>query len=236
MALNPAVSSFHAANTSPNAWSEGPEAVFRAVVLSLSASAAVQAALVPRSRFEGQLAAFSKLHRGAIFIDNVGWIVAINDLVEFGDGLRNEGRQLTCAFAGDRVDLGRAIEVAYNGAYSPMRPVVVHRPSGKRPYLVDVIPVSAEHMTEPHPIRAVVLVNDLEARSNPRRESIQKAFDLTPREADLAYQLCMGATLQQAAAAIKISNEHARQRLKALMAKTGTSRQIELLLLLGRIE
>jgi DNA-binding CsgD family transcriptional regulator len=233
---NPEISSIRADRTSLDAWYDGPDVVSKALVIGTPASAALQAALVPSSRFEGQLAAFSKLHRGAICIDNVGWIVAFNDLVEFGDGLRNEGRQLTCAFASDRVDLGRAIEGAYNRGHPPIRPVVVHRPSGKRPYLVDVIPVPGEPMADPGATRAVVLINDLEARANPRQESIQKAFDLTPREADLAYQLCMGATLQQAATAIKISKEHARQRLKVLMAKTGTSRQVDLLMLLGRIE
>ena len=236
MASDRAISSFRSAATSSNAWPEGPEAVPRALVVSLSASAALQAALALPSRFEGQLAAFSKLHRGAICIDELGWILAINNLVEFGDGLRSDGQQLTCAFADDRANLGRAIGLACTGACPPMRPVVVHRPSGKRPYVVDVIPVPLGHMADPALTRAVVLINDLDARTSPRQESIQKAFDLTPREADLAYQLCTGATLHQAAAAIKISNEHARQRLKALMAKTGTSRQVELLLLLGRIE
>ena len=236
MASDRAISSFRSAATSSNAWPEGPEAAPRALVVSLSASAALQAALVPISRFEGQLAVFSKLHRGAICIDELGWILAVNNLVEFGDGLRSDRQQLTCAFANDSANLGRAIGLACSGACPPVRPVVVHRPSGKRPYVLDVIPVPLGHMADPAPTRAVVLINDLDARTSPRQESIQKTFDLTPREADLAYQLCTGATLHQAAAAIKISNEHARQRLKTLMAKTGTSRQVELLLLLCRIE
>ena len=96
MASDRAISSFRSAATSSDAWPEGPEAAPRALVVSLSASAALQAALVPTSRFEGQLAVFSKLHRGAICIDELGWILAINNLVEFGDGLRSDGQQLTC--------------------------------------------------------------------------------------------------------------------------------------------
>ena len=66
-------------------------------------------------------------------------------------------------------------------------------------------------------------------------DSTATKLDLTPRETDLAQQLCHGATLREAAQALQISEAHARQRLKVLMAKTGTSRQSEMLALFARL-
>lgn len=63
---------------------------------------------------------------------------------------------------------------------------------------------------------------------------VQESFALTPKEAQLAQALMAGTSLQQAAQALGISEGHARQRLQVLFSKTGTTRQAELLLLLGR--
>lgn len=199
-------------------------------------SAARQAAIVMRSHFEGELEAFSRLHRGALLLDEHGRILAMNDRVAFGDGLVCESGRLSATGSADRHALAQAIGGCSGfGVPTPTGPLVVRRPSGKRPYVVDVIKVPAGDMSNLQRARAIVLVNDLDAELRPRRESIQRCFDLTPRETDLAQQLCHGATLREAAQALQISEAHARQRLKVLMAKTGTSRQSEMLTLFARL-
>lgn len=199
-------------------------------------AAARQAAILTRSHFEGELEAFSRLHRGALWLDENGRIIAMNDRVVFGDGLVCEGGRLSATSSTDRHALALAIGgCGGTGAQAPASPLVVRRPSGKRPYIVDVIKVPAGDMTNLQRTRAIVLVNDLATEIRPRREAIQRCFDLTPRETDLAQQLCNGATLHSAALALQISEAHARQRLKVLMAKTGTSRQSEMLALFARL-
>jgi DNA-binding CsgD family transcriptional regulator len=62
-----------------------------------------------------------------------------------------------------------------------------------------------------------------------------RAFALTPAEARLAARLGAGSSLREAADGERIAFETARTRLKAVFAKTGTNRQMELALLVARI-
>lgn len=200
-------------------------------------AAARQSMLLARSKLDAELATFARFHRGAIGLDERGRIVAMNDLVSFGDGLLSESRQLSASFSDDRRLLQAAVAAACRRDLpcAPAGPLVVRRPSGKRPYVVDVIALPAGDLSAPHRHRSVVLVNDLERLPCPRPAAMRKVFGLTPRETQLATRLCEGASLREAAATLQISEAHARQRLKELMAKTGTRRQSELLLLLGRL-
>lgn len=202
-------------------------------------SAARHAALITRSRFEGEIDAFSHLNRGAICLDRDGCIVAINSRVIFGDGLLSSQMKLSAAFGDDRVALSRAISAASGTGTDGRAPapslVIVHRPSGKRPYVIDVFAVPAGDIAGPKRTRTLLVVNDLDSIVQPRRETMQRAFGMTPREADLADRLATGATLKEAAGSLQISEQHARQRLKSVFAKTGTSRQALLLAVLGRL-
>jgi DNA-binding CsgD family transcriptional regulator len=61
---------------------------------------------------------------------------------------------------------------------------------------------------------------------------LSQLFGLTRAEAALATQLSRGLQLQDAADALNISPHTARTQLKAIFAKTGVSRQAELVRLL----
>jgi DNA-binding CsgD family transcriptional regulator len=60
-------------------------------------------------------------------------------------------------------------------------------------------------------------------------------FGLTPAEARLATTLATGAALDDITDAFGIARETARKRLKAVFAKTATSRQAELVTLFARL-
>ncbi|MGI0523974.1 helix-turn-helix transcriptional regulator [Rhizobium giardinii] len=63
---------------------------------------------------------------------------------------------------------------------------------------------------------------------------IIEAFGLTPTESSLCKALSSGLALAEAASEIRISYENARQRLKSIFQKTGTSSQVGLRLLLAQ--
>jgi len=63
-------------------------------------------------------------------------------------------------------------------------------------------------------------------------ERLRDRFQLTPAEAALAMQLAQGAALPDAARALGIAYNTARSQLRAVFAKTGTHRQVELVTLL----
>lgn len=74
--------------------------------------------------------------------------------------------------------------------------------------------------------RSVVFVEPVDATS-PRdlRQALVAAYGLTPREAELAERLSTGMDVKQVAAAMRVSVEGARTRLKSAYGKTETRHQ-----------
>lgn len=199
-------------------------------------SAARHAQVIAHSRFEGELAAFDRMHRGAMLLDASGRLLERNQTLAVGDGLLdNTGRPAASHPDSDR-DLQRAITAARGrAAVSAPMPVVVQRPSGKRPYLVDVFAIPPGPVSALTRARVLLVVHDIDARAQVRPAVLQRAFGLTPKEAALAQALGAGVRLKRAAAQLGISEGHARQRAKSLLEKTDTATQGELLALLARI-
>ncbi len=66
-------------------------------------------------------------------------------------------------------------------------------------------------------------------------QALRETFDLTGAESTIVAELLAGRTLNEAAVARHISLNTARSHLRAILAKTNTSRQTELILLLSNI-
>jgi DNA-binding CsgD family transcriptional regulator len=81
----------------------------------------------------------------------------------------------------------------------------------------------------------LLAITDLEARSPLPEALLRSAFGLTAAEARLAARLGAGERLEDAAGALGITKNTARVQLRAVFAKTGTSRQPELVALLARL-
>jgi DNA-binding CsgD family transcriptional regulator len=119
--------------------------------------------------------------------------------------------------------------------------LAVPRPSMARAYQVLVAPVPEGPrervfgFTEMR-VAAVMVVSDPEAAPEPAAETLSRLFGLTPAVARLAAALAAGRTLAEHAEEAGITQGTSRWHLKALFARTGTSRQAELVrLLLGGI-
>lgn len=81
---------------------------------------------------------------------------------------------------------------------------------------------------------ALIALTPLTRTPAPGIELLTGLFDLTPAEARVARGLTEGLTLQDIAARQQLSGETIRTQLKAVLAKTGTERQAELVALLAR--
>ena len=119
--------------------------------------------------------------------------------------------------------------------------LAIPRPSAARAYQVLVAPVPERPrervfgFTEMRPA-AVMVVSDPEAAPEPAAETLRRLFGLTPAVARLAAALAAGRTLAEHAEEVGITQGTARWHLKELFARTGTSRQAELVrLMLGGI-
>lgn len=119
--------------------------------------------------------------------------------------------------------------------YERLSPAVIRR-ANAAPLLVRCLPVAGAARDLLGLARVVVTIDDLGAkRATPVPQQLRAAFGLSPAEARLAARLGNGETLRMAADAEGVTFETSRSRLKAIFAKTGCSRQTELVLLLARM-
>jgi DNA-binding CsgD family transcriptional regulator len=194
---------------------------------------------VHNGMIESQLDALGRAGFGAMTLDWHGRALGTNDRIRFDDGLELHGGRPVAAHRGDRA----ALQAAVDHAMRPERPstlrapvrVPLRRPSGRRPLLVEVLPLIGQPGMALLNAVALLLVTDLDAARAPHLGELQDVFGLTPREAAFAAWLATGAPLDVAAERLQISREHARQRLKAIFRKTETHRQGELVALLARL-
>jgi len=83
-------------------------------------------------------------------------------------------------------------------------------------------------------VAAVALVDTASRRRTPEL-SLRGAFRLTQAEARLASHLANGDCLDTVCDRLGIAKETGRNQLKSVFAKTGTSRQAELVLLIASL-
>ncbi|HJU29402.1 MAG TPA: helix-turn-helix transcriptional regulator [Candidatus Binataceae bacterium] len=81
---------------------------------------------------------------------------------------------------------------------------------------------------------AIVLVRDPERPATPGIAALQQLFGLTPAEATVASQLARGRSIGEIAARHRLSLNTVRTHLKNIFAKTGISRQSQLIALVLR--
>jgi DNA-binding CsgD family transcriptional regulator len=78
-----------------------------------------------------------------------------------------------------------------------------------------------------------VVITPIDRATVPGAEVLQGLFDLTPAEARIARAIGEAQTIEELAQTLQISRETVRTQLKAVLAKTGVSRQSELVSLLA---
>ena len=140
--------------------------------------------------------------------------------------LHIEGRDLNKALQEALSDVIRAQQ---DGATAVVRALRVRR-SGERADLGLVIrPVPPSDRGQGQAIPSVaIFVSDPDLRESASQQILGELFGLTPAEANLAILLARGLSLSEASATQHISLHTSRAQLKSVFAKTGVSRQAEL--------
>ncbi len=161
---------------------------------------------------------------------------AAEAVVAAADGLLVRQHKLVAESHRDSIRLGKAIDAAIRGhreALPQASCIVIARPSMKRSYAIQTLPVQSE---SPPPewcqdigsAAAVVLISDPEQKACVPEQTLTELYGLTPREAQLAAVLASGETLGQISETMKITIGTARNHLKSVLHKTGCHRQAEL--------
>jgi DNA-binding CsgD family transcriptional regulator len=208
-------------------------------VLPSLRSASRMAKLSWQSRFSGQLSAFERLGRGALLLDRQGRVLETNRCVRFGDGLDFAHGVLTLSRQSDRQRLERyltAVLHPHQGhLVSDDTTLVVARPSGRRPWVIDGISSTDALRSLHSDAAAVLLITDLEQSRDSGSTKLMQVFGLTVRESELALQIAAGRPLKSVAGKLGITEQHARQRLKDIYKKTKCSGQGDLIAVLSRL-
>ena len=187
-------------------------------------------------------AALDRLQFGVVIADASGRALVLNraaqEMATAKDGLFLRGGQLTAYRAEEAAALVRAIAEAVRTAArrsgqggSALR---ISRPSGRRPYAVLVAPLTPETAlaAEHQAPAALILITDLERRPEVLGRRLVELFGLTPAEACLAVALVAGTRLEDIAEERGVRMPTLRTQLRAVLDKTGTDRQADLMRLL----
>ncbi len=114
--------------------------------------------------------------------------------------------------------------------------LTIDRASGSRPYTVVVCPLNDQASFHGSFRAAVALfIMDPDAPVELRPQRLRALYSLTPRETELASRLLGGSTLDDIAHQLGVTMNTVRCQLKRIFQKTGTSRQSELVILLGSL-
>ncbi len=102
------------------------------------------------------------------------------------------------------------------------------------PMVVHIVPIRLAAQDVFSAAKCLIVITALTKEAGPDATLIQGLFDLTPAEARVAKAIAAGLQIREIAAIHEVSISTVQTQLKSVSAKTGTSRQSELVLLLSR--
>jgi DNA-binding CsgD family transcriptional regulator/PAS domain-containing protein len=189
--------------------------------------------------------ALDQLPTGVILVDASHRIVFANAAAErtltSGAGLTVEDGRLEAILASETTTLRSLVAAAVRtttggDALHPGGAMNVSRPQSGRPLsvLVTPVPIAANHGSSGQGAAAVLISNPDEPQA-PDAAVLRAVFGLTGAECRVVIAMCSGLSLEEAATLLEITKETARSYLKHAFAKTGTSRQSELVAVVGRL-
>jgi DNA-binding CsgD family transcriptional regulator len=191
---------------------------------------------------QAALDGLERTHSATIVVDGNGMILFATCLAEailqHGEGLQVLGGRLSSA---DRPAAARLALLIRSAAAATGPPgatrcggLAIERGEDRLPLTVLVAPFRPRQAGFGAPLlAALVFVRDPET-SSLAIDVLKDLFGLTRAQSAVAAQLADGESLEHIAAKLRISLHTARDHLKVVFAKTGTSRQSQLVALLTR--
>ncbi|RLQ21478.1 helix-turn-helix transcriptional regulator [Seongchinamella sediminis] len=200
--------------------------------------AALNRATSERDVYAGAVA---QLAMASIILDGQARVLSANPvaqaLLDEGDGLSLRGERLHIDGRDSHQELQQAVagvvRTQHRGEPSVVKALRVPRSAGRSDLGLVVRPVPASEWSEGQSSpSAAIFISDPDLHESASRQALAELFELTPAEANLAILLARGLSLAEASTAQNISQHTARAQLKSIFAKTGVSRQAELVRLI----
>jgi DNA-binding CsgD family transcriptional regulator len=161
-------------------------------------------------------------------------------LVTSDRGLQLKAGQLMACEVGDAKSLGDAIDAAVIGQVvagpSVLRTVIVRgRDRNASPLVLDVFPLPARTSHFSFDPRVLIVARGARGSNARRAVTLQAVYALTSAESEIAQQLAAGQSTEFIAANRGVAVGTVRAQIKAIMAKIGVSRQVELVMRLSQL-
>ncbi|MCB4803660.1 DNA-binding CsgD family transcriptional regulator/PAS domain-containing protein [Methylobacterium brachiatum] len=184
-------------------------------------------AMIEQARLAGLAEAFDVIARAAMILDSEGralrWNAAFGAL--FGADLKLAGGRL----AVEEGEAARQLEaLSRPSGRAPISAIVVARRDAA-PIAIHVVPLVGPTRGLFAGASTLLIASVPGSAPVPAATILQTAYRLTPAEARLAQTLSGGLTLAEAASRFAITAATARSQLKAIFAKTGATRQSDLI-------
>lgn len=158
---------------------------------------------------------------------------AAEDLLRSADGLRVRAGRLEAAAVGADITLQRGIQAAVTPGddQASGSSLLCARPSGHRPYVIEVVPTDPAGFAGSRR-HAMVVVADPEHESDTAPALLRRHYGLTPGETEIAVMVLNGGGVKDIAERMSLSQATVKTHLQHVFDKTGTHRQADLILLL----
>lgn len=184
--------------------------------------------------------AMNLLPTGLLLLDERRRVVLKNRgadrILELDDGLRLDRNGPSAESARENASLqaliADAMDAKVGGGTVSTGFLAVSRPSGEKSFAVMVAPLLDEGTSVVRDAAVAIFIADPAAGRLNDPEVLGAVYSLTHSEAELVRLLAQGLSLEEAAEARGVSMNTARSHLKRSFAKTGTSRQGELVRLM----
>jgi len=190
------------------------------------------------SRCVDFFAASEAVRHGLIITAPGREIVHINSAAErilrSNDGLRIRNGRIEAEAPRVEAQLQRSIHQALtlNGSDIWGGSLLCARPSGRRPYIVHVMPIDQTTFASPRSGRASIIIVDPEHQPQSPAALLRHLYGLTRTEATVALLVTRGQGLKPIADELSLSVTTVKTHLRHVFDKTGTRRQAELVRLL----
>lgn len=186
------------------------------------------------------VAALDMVRHGIIIVGSDWWVINLNTAAErilrAEDGMQMQSARIAATSMPADRQLCRALRGALTDDGAKIRSgrsFLCERPSGKRPYVVHVLPLHRATTDEiSSEARALVLIIDPDQEPGPAAVLLRRLYGLTKAEADVALRMMHGADPKQISDELSVSLTTVRTHLQHVFDKTETHRQAELVRLL----
>lgn len=178
-----------------------------------------------------------RMGHGVITLDSRGFVLECNSTalshIDNNDGISIKQGKLATTNGKDQKTLNNAIKQALGQSQASKELPIKLQMSACASLFFTLMPATQQHQSKFQDHSAILIIESGQQNTPISTEYLQSAYRLTASEARLTQHLAKGKKLKVAAADTGVSYETARGYLKSIFEKTGTHRQVDLVVLMN---